>query len=435
MAEMRDRPEAPEGDRPREPESRVEDRLRARFSRMEAGADETPPPGTAERIADYRRKYQESLAPVDPDEPRIPTEMAGTRGRVERRQNEPEKKGPEPGRRRPDAATDRVRRSDAPDETKLRIERPDSDDVYDDKRIPNSYDADALNDSDGKRKPLFDGSPRREDAVQGAAGDCGAVALMRGVAGTAPGKIIDAVKENPDGTYAVTLYQVKTSAWPDRQTQLSGRKITYTVTPDLPAHDSAAGLYGVRADKVTWAAVLEKAIAGLDQAWSDEEKTEWAELWAGLKQVKDAERVANGEDPFPDGPVPSGYVRISQGSDEYARADLLSTLTGREAEVRELPGDDDELVKALFADKIAYDKPVFIGSRPVDYAGGEKRLGQGVDPGHVYEVIGLTEDGLIELENPWGIRHPEPMTIAAFRDNFRRGHPGDSRPGLYTTLS
>lgn len=432
---MRDRPGAPEPDRPREPEARVDERLRARFSRMEIGADETPPPDAADRRTEYRRTYQENLVPADPDEPRIPREMAGLRGRAEMRKTEtgPDEKGPEEAEQRPDRTTDRITRSDAPDEAKLRIEQPNSNNQYAKRWTPNAYDDRALNESDGSRTPLFNGKPRREDVRQGDHGDCGILATMGSVAGTAPDKIRDAIKQNPDGTYSVTLYQLKTPAWKTGQTELTGKKITYTVTPDLPTHNDDGVLAGAKADGVAWPAVLEKAIAGSDQAWSEEERAEWAKEWGYIKQGLDAERIEDGLEPFPDEPPPTGFVRIGQGSDAYEQADLLSALTGREAEVRQLPGTDEELVKALFVNKIAYDKPVLVGSRAL--RPGERELEHDLVASHAYEVTGLNRDGLIELRNPWGFQQPDPMTPAAFRANFVDRTPDGDRPGLYATLS
>jgi len=112
-------------------------------------------------------------------------------------------------------------------------------------------------------------------------------------------------------------------------------------------------------------------------------------------------------------------------------------LTGRQAEVRAIPDSDEALVKELFTElfteKIAYDKPVIVGSRPVD--SGERRLEHGLYGSHAYEVTGLTKDGRIELRNPWGTRHPEALTPAEFREYFRRKRPDGTREGLYTTLT
>lgn len=110
-------------------------------------------------------------------------------------------------------------------------------------------------------------------------------------------------------------------------------------------------------------------------------------------------------------------------------------LTGRQAEVRHIPDNDKDLVKAFFNDKIAYDKPVLVGSRPVDTGSGEHRLAHGLYGSHAYEVTGLNQDGRIELRNPWGARHPEPLTPAEFREYFRQKGSDGTRDGLYTTLT
>ena len=184
---------------------------------------------------------------------------------------------------------DRVRGSDAPDEAALRIDRPESNDPYKARWQENRYDGDALKDT-----PLFDGRPKRSDTEQGDFGDCGIIASVGAAAGTAPDKIRDAITENPDGTYAVTLHEAK-PAWPDGLAEPTGRTVTYTVAPDLPVHASDGRIAGAKANRVAWPAVLEKAPGGADQTWTAEQKADWAERWAGQKAALDRQRVKEGK--------------------------------------------------------------------------------------------------------------------------------------------
>lgn len=424
-----DRPQTdrPEADRPRAASIGFGDGSRVRPADLELRPGAVPPPEAAERIGEFKREYVKGLASARPGEVRLPDELAGLRDT----EPPPLERGPIERIR---AWRDRVRGTDAPDEAALRIDRPDSGDPYAQRFPPNRYEADALRQPDGQRKPLFDGPPRREDTQQGVFGDCGIIADLGAVAGTDPQKITDAIKENPDGTYSVTLNEVR-SAWPEGFAETTGRKITYTVTPDLPVREFDGELVGAKAGRVAWPAVLEKAIAGSDQAWTPEQKAEWEERWAGQKAILDRERVAQGKEPFPDAPTPTGYTRISQGSNVYDRADLLTALTGRQAEVRHIPDTDDALIKDFFIDKLAYDKPIIVGSRPRDRANREPPFPKQLEAGHAYEVTGLTPDGRIQLRNPWNRLHPEPLTLDEFREFFRQKRPDGTREGHYTTLA
>jgi hypothetical protein len=140
-------------------------------------------------------------------------------------------------------------------------------------------------------------------------------------------------------------------------------------------------------------------------------------------------------EPFPDAPAPTGYTRISQGSDAYDRADLLTALTGRQAEVRSIPDTDDALIKSFFTDKLAYDKPILVGTRPYDRVIHEREFPKQLEASHAYEVTGLTTDGLIQLRNPWNRDHPEALTPNEFREYFRHKCPDGTREGRYTTLA
>lgn len=180
---------------------------------------------------------------------------------------------------------------------------------------------------------------------------------------------------------------------------------------------------------------MEKAIAGSDQTWTPEQKQAYEARWEHQKAAMSRARIAEGEPPLPDGPTPTGYVRLNQGTTPWDRAELLTSITGRQAEVRTIPDNDDELIKGIFADKLAYDKPVLVSSRAYDSAAGEHEFPHTLDAKHVYEVTGLTRDGRIQLRNPWGHDHPDPLTLDQFREYFRRKNADGSRVGRYTTLT
>lgn len=442
VEELRGRPEVPETDRPREADAPARDRDRPRMAHLEIGAGEAPPPGAAERLAEFKRQYKEQLAPADRDAVRLPDELAGLRDGPVDRPIGPDPKDPGhlvevpdgDDRVRREGAPDAAGRSDAPDEAKPRIDRPESNDPYKPGWQANAYDANALTGPDGRAKPLFDGRPKREDTRQGDFGDCGIIATIGSVAGTAPDKISNAMKDNRDGTYDVTLHET-TPAWPDGLAEPTGRTVTYTVTGDLPVHVSDGRIAGAKADRAAWPALMEKAIAGSDRTWTPEQKAEWEQRWSDQKAALDFDRAKTGKPPHPDGPAPTGYQRLSQGSDAYDRADVLAALTGRQAEVRAIPDNNADMISEIFGKKLAYDKPVLVGSRPVDYSSGERRLSNRVEPTHAYEVTGLTSDGRVELRNPWNKWHPEPLTPDQFRDLFSQKRPDGARAGVYTSLA
>lgn len=279
----------------------------------------------------------------------------------------------------------------------------------------------------------YGGGPRRDDTEQGRFRDDGVIAVMGAVAGTMPDRIADAITENPDGTYAVRLYRA-TSAYAGGRSS-PGRPLTYTVTPDLPVGTNDGRLTGAAADRVAWPAIMEKTIAGSDQTWTPEQKQAYAARWEFQKEVRNRERAKAGKPPLPDGPVPSGYVRLNQGSTAWDRAEILTALTGHTAEVRAIPDDDEKLVSSIFVKKLSRGKPVLVASRPRDRARNERRFPRALVDSHVYEVVGRTDDGRIELRNPWNRDHPDPLTLDEFREYFQRPNPDGSREGHFTTLT
>ncbi|MDT0573121.1 C2 family cysteine protease [Streptomyces sp. DSM 3412] len=258
---------------------------------------------------------------------------------------------------------------------------------------------------DGDRVPLFDGPPRRDQTEQGSLGDCGVIAALGAVAGHRPDDIANCVRENGDGTYEVTLHQVQSRSGDGWQHyEATGGKTVLTVTPDLPvptftpeepAYASTGG------GEMAWVAVMEKALAGVDQTWGDKN---------------------------PD--AAEGYRRLDFGSDPDNRAEILAQLTGLPAYSKNFPEDHDaqgrspdrQLLDTL-CEKLDNGFPVLIGTNPDDPKA--EPLAKDLIPSHVYEVIAVDDRDEIHLRNPHNVDHPEPLTVEEFRSNVKN---------RYTTL-
>jgi hypothetical protein len=285
-----------------------------------------------------------------------------------------------------------------------------------DKSSPDRY-GDPLMRPDGTRLSLFDGPPRREQTRQGWAGDCGLIAALGAVAAHRPGDISSRVRENADGSYRVTLSearQTRTGAVP------TGRDINLTVTPELPVRDRRPDTPAcAKGDGAAWGPVLEKAFAGVDQTWTAERRAAWRDDWTYLCRQDRRDGAANPRSGLP----PEGYVRLHQGSTAWHRAEMLTQLTGQQAEVREFPaGRDEWKINRVIRTQLTDGKPVLVNSRPEAYDG--EILPHNLDASHVYEVTGV-EKGKIVLRNPWNDRHPEPMETEEFARNMS---------GYYSTL-
>lgn len=251
---------------------------------------------------------------------------------------------------------------------------------------------------DGQRTPLFDGSPRREQTEQGKLGDCGVIATMGAVATHFPEAISECVKENEDGTYEVTLHQVeKKYSGGLTQCEPNGAVTVLTITPDLVVQYDQPGkpAYGrAGAEPVAWPSVLEKAFAGVDQTW-EEDLSDKA----------------------------SGYERLDKGTRPSHRAEMLTQLTGRPAYTEDIPTQydmngvsPDRQLLSMFREKLDAGCPILIGTRKIGKDEGP--LPKGLVDGHVYEVTGVDERGLIQLRNPHNLNHPT-LTAKELRANSR----------------
>ncbi|MDX3618853.1 C2 family cysteine protease [Streptomyces europaeiscabiei] len=262
-----------------------------------------------------------------------------------------------------------------------------------------------LDGPDGRRIPLFDGPPTREQTEQGRLNDCGVIATMGAVAAHRPEVISELIRENDDGTYEVTLHQTKRSFDGDwHHFDATGEVAVLTVTPELPVSrlNPEQPLYGSGgASETAWAPILEKALAGVDQTW-DENRSKGV----------------------------SGYDRLDLGTFPRQRAELLTQLTGAHAYSDDFPSrydmqgrSPDSQLLSIFREKLSDRCPVLVGTVSVDEK--TKRLPKGLIGGHAYEVTKVDERGLIHLRNPYNFNNPKPLTVKELREHVKN---------RYTTL-
>ncbi|MGI5203886.1 C2 family cysteine protease [Spirillospora sp. CA-108201] len=307
-------------------------------------------------------------------------------------------------------------RSDGPRELGGLVDRPDfQDPEVKPEYVPDRYGT-PLDRDDGTRTPLFNGMPKREQAQQGELGDCGIIATLGAVAAHQPETLRTCVSETEDGNYQVRLHEAEYSV-SRRRYEPTGASITLTLTPDLPVNDEAPDkpAFAPVLANAAWAPVLEKAIAGTDQTWSVKRQARVNEIWNARGNPGDA---------------PTGYVRLNQGSGPGERAELLTQLTGLPAKSVQFPSGydnqgrsaDRQLHDEIFR-QLSHGKPVLVGTR--DKREGESRLSKGLRANHAYEVTKIDDQGRFHLRNPWGRKHPEPMTIQEFKREAR---------SRYTTL-
>jgi Calpain family cysteine protease len=268
---------------------------------------------------------------------------------------------------------------------------------------------------DGTPIPCFDGPPAREQTAQGRLGDCGVIATIGAIAAHRPEAIRDCVRPNDDGSYEVRLHETRYVSEKGRA-EPTGRMITLAVTKDLPmldeSPDKPAFADPVRTGAM-WSPVLEKALAGVDQTWSDGRNAEWNSRWSGLQELGEVQ-----EQPA------HGYGRLSQGSTARDRAEILTQVTGEPALNRKFPKAMPEaglaaesLLAANFWHLLDQDKPILVGTRPM--RDDEARLPHRLFDSHAYEVVAVTDDNKIQVRNPWNRQHPELMTPKQFMDNFQ----------------
>jgi hypothetical protein len=236
--------------------------------------------------------------------------------------------------------------------------------------------------------PIFDSSPNRDQAVQGRVGDCGIVATLCAVAEHRPEAIKEAIKQVGDGAYEITLHEITEAGPADPVARPTGEVKTYRVNDELPVrtdHPSRPPA-GMQAESCGWPALMEKVIAAEDQTWDTAEKADWDHKWtAQHKPMVDLERAKAKLEPSRSD-APMGYNRLDIGSTPYQQAGLLAKLTGEEAEVRRIPGQQqgEQALLAAFGDQLGAGKPVLVGSRGRRVP--TEQFPHKIVPGHAYEV-------------------------------------------------
>ncbi|WP_329085935.1 hypothetical protein OG979_24595 [Actinomadura citrea] len=289
---------------------------------------------------------------------------------------------------------------DSTNDTEERIEvAADRLDIPDDLSAVVEYGRPHRTDEGGEKQalPLFDGIPKREDARQGALGDCGVIAAMGAVAGTVPDKIQSSVRDNEDGTVTVSLHETEFKDG-DVVTP-TGRILDITVTKDVPVlaeKPGEAAFARCTNAGVTWPGYIEKALGAVDETWPPE----------------------RGQNPLLGNPAERGYARLDKGTGAWTQAEILAQLTGRPACVDRLNTDPGAAAdnEAVLTSLVESGRPTVVSTVP-DFM-------QRADPKvyklrcqHAYELIGV-EDGKALLRNPYGHKHPDPVPVAEFTKHF-----------------
>ncbi len=264
--------------------------------------------------------------------------------------------------------------------------------------------ANAASLADADTAARFDERPSREDAEQGALGDGWLIAVLGAVAGHLPEEITRRIAERPDGNYLVSLAEARCTASGAVPT---GRTIEMSVTQDLPVYDHSPGEPAyAKADRVGWAAIAEKALAGVDASWNTRRQTQWAQSWDRLcaADAADAHVVRPRC-----GPPPTGYVRLGNSGTAFDQAEALTQLTGRQAAVRYLPARRGPIRRTLRR-QLAAHRPVIVTIRP--YAAAGEVLPHRLVADQVYEITRVRWRTAV-LRNPWGYHHPGPVPLTA----------------------
>ncbi|WP_030221963.1 C2 family cysteine protease [Streptomyces sp. NRRL WC-3626] len=217
--------------------------------------------------------------------------------------------------------------------------------------------------------PLFQNGVSADDVNQNQFGDCWYVASLAGLAQKNPRFVQEGIKENPNGTVSVRVW--------DKE----GAYHWVTMTADLPT-DQNGNPISTYGNGESWPAYYEKAFAMVYSEDGDGERG-----YGGIE----------GDDPKKSAPY----------------------LTGREGEDLRTGGflglgeHDDKNLGAL---KRAFESgQVVTVSTPADESldkNHPQEWGSTYHSNHAYYVRGFTDDGKVILGNPWGTSGYPPITVS-----------------------
>lgn len=204
------------------------------------------------------------------------------------------------------------------------------------------------------------------DAVQGYLGDCYLIASMAAVANADPEAIQDMIRQQEDGSFAVSLHR------PDQDGNLFTEEIAVdsslpfkSVTSEQPHYAETGDVAGGQTE--VWAAMIEKAVASSE----------------------------------------GGYANIEGGETQWEGTyEALQLLTGRE-QISGRPQDVADLPAAL---QQAFDGgiPVTMGTNSAEKGSALYKTMEslGLVPNHMYAPTSVDhEAGIVEMLNPWGSQH------------------------------
>lgn len=222
--------------------------------------------------------------------------------------------------------------------------------------------------------PLFTGKDLSEDIYQGQFGDCWFIASLTATARTDPDFIREGIKENPNGTVSVRVWDK------------DGNQRWVTMDKELPL-DSNGNPVGAHGDGSTWPTYYEKAFAII----YDEDEGGAPDGKEGDPRFDKAEQGTYGALEWDYTEKSPPYVT---GSDSNGI-------------------DNDEV-----AESFKNGHPVIVASKsdtdgvPDNWSKEQK---DAYVTRHVYYVKNITPDGKIELGNPWG---PDNDTVIVTQDEF-----------------
>ena len=228
---------------------------------------------------------------------------------------------------------------------------------------------------------LSDGKVDPHSAKQGALGDCYLLAGCAAEARANPEGIRKLIKDNGDGTFEVTLFIRKN--W---FTSPEPKKIlvdNYFPTRGSEPVYAQVGRTNKKQDEM-WMAIFEKALA---------------------KETGSYDLISGGH--------------INQSMNFSSVHELL---TGRQSKrIATARMRDDKLLSRIAA-SLENNEPIYAGSYSFNDDAAMKAAGDKMDiiANHAYAIEKVdVEAGTIDLQNPWGIRHPKNISIKDFKKFYQ----------------